>query len=120
MHFLVFLVALGLQDSTVVEFEGRSAFSKAALLRLIEDDIDRYQANQRPGPLDDAVFRLGQHYRSRGYVRALIVVETDAKRILFKIEEGPLVQLGRLHFEGNTVYSDAELKELLDRSASGR
>jgi outer membrane protein insertion porin family len=120
MHLLsILVVALGVQ-SQEVEFEGRSAFSKAVLMRVIDDDIERYRKNPRPAPLDDAIFRLGQYYRSRGYVMAQVDAEATAGKIVFKIREGPLVKLGRLHFEGNSVFKDSELKELLDQSASGR
>src|SRR6185503_12060083 len=109
MPLLAIIFALGMQDQPLsVEFEGRSAFGESTLLRLIEDDLKRYRENPRPAPLDDAVFRLGQYYRSRGYVQAVVVAESGDGRILFKITEGPLVELGRLHFEGNTVFTDRE------------
>ena len=121
MHSLIiFAILLGVQDSPSVEFEGRSAFSAATLLRIVDEDIKRYKQDPRPGPLDDAVFRLGQYYRSRGYVQATVEAQSTATAVRFKIKEGPLVHLGRIHFEGNTVFSDTELKELLERSASGR
>lgn len=109
------------QNSTLkVEFEGRKAFGESQLRKEVEGDIKRYRDNPRPAPLDDAVFRLIQYYRSRGYAMAQVEAHAEEGRILFQIVEGPLVKLGRIHFEGNTVFSDRELKELLDRSASGR
>jgi outer membrane protein assembly complex protein YaeT len=122
MHFLAFLLALGMQEppSLEVAFEGHSAFSAGELRRLIEEDLKRYQADPRPAPLDDAVFRITQYYRSRGYAFAEVIAQSGGGRVSFRIMEGPLVHLGRIHFEGNTVFTGPELKELLDRSASGR
>ena len=103
-----------------VAFEGRKAFSEAELRRAIEGDLERYAAEPRPAPLDDAVFRLTQHYRSRGYADVEVTAQVEGRRVLFRIVEKSLFRLGRIHFKGNTVYSDDQLKDLLERSASGR
>ena len=122
MRLLAFLLALGMQDPPPLQvvFEGRSAFSESELLRVIGGDLERFRKDPRPAPLDDAVFRLTQYYRSRGYVLAEVVATTEEGKIVLRITEGSLVTLGRLHFDGNTVFTDEQLKELLDRSASGR
>jgi outer membrane protein insertion porin family len=121
MHALAFLLLLAVQDSSFeVRFKGLDAFSESELLRVIEGDIQRYQENPRQAPLDDAVFRLEQHYRSRGWAMAEVTAQVEDHRITFRIVEHRIVTLGRVHFEGNTLFSDEELKALLDRSASGR
>ena len=58
---------------------------------------------------------LDQNGRPLGRVE----VETEAmtatsRKIIFKIDEGPKVRIGDIDFEGNTVFTDGELRSALE------
>ena len=123
MHYLAFfLCALGLQEPSSLEvvFEGRKAFPETELRMVVDRDLERYRRDPRPATLDDAVFRLKEHYKSRGYNFVAVVAERRERRLVFTLIEGPLVKLGALRFQGNTVFLRRELRDLLEGTASGR
>jgi outer membrane protein insertion porin family len=117
---LNFAAALPQDPAPEAEFEGRAAFSAAELRKVVAGDLDRYGKEPRPAVLDDAVFRLAQHYRARGYAFAEVEAQVRGDKIVFLLKEGPLIRLGRLHFRGNAAISGQDLKEMLERVASGR
>jgi outer membrane protein assembly complex protein YaeT len=123
MLSLAFLVlAFGFQEPSSLEivFEGRKAFPETELRMAVDRDLERYRREPRPAALDDAVFRLTQHYRSRGYHFVSVTAERRERQLVFTIIEGNLVKLGSLRFQGNTAFSRRELRDLLEGTASGR
>jgi len=111
-----------MQDSSSLDvvFEGRKAFPETELRMAIDRDIERYRRDPSPAALDDAVFRLTQHYKSRGYAFVKVEAERKGSKLVFTIIEAALVKLGTLRFQGNTVFSRRELRDLLEGTASGR
>lgn len=57
---------------------------------------------------------LDQNGRPLGRVELEVEpVSSSSVKLVFKVDEGPKVRIGRIDFEGNTVFSDAELHEVL-------
>src|SRR5262249_49194122 len=52
-------------------------------------------------------------YRLEGFDRVRVQPRRAGPRIIFHIEEGVQVRLGRVHFEGTTVFEVEELKQLV-------
>src|SRR5581483_7201164 len=52
-------------------------------------------------------------FRLEGFDRVKVTPRTEGDRIVFKVEEGPRIRLGHVHFEGATVFEDEELKQLV-------
>lgn len=102
-----------------VAFTGNSAFSAAELLEV---------TRLRPGPLklgqiEEAISRLKDHYKDRGYIEMLLLNErgdlvtydeTNTKALLnFKILEGPQVRVASIILDGNNFTRDSVIyKEL--------
>ncbi|MBI4566753.1 MAG: BamA/TamA family outer membrane protein [Planctomycetes bacterium] len=109
------------QDRQDVEliFEGAEEIGHSELAEVIERDVERYREDPRPSVLDDAVFRLLQHYRSRGFVWAAVEARASGRRLTFTIREGPGAELGRVRFEGNQALSRDDLEEVVERVRSG-
>jgi len=66
------------------------------------------------------VERLGYYYRTKGYLQANIynplVTVSDDKRWIFitvQVEEGPKFSVNSIEFQGDLIFTDAELREKL-------
>ena len=95
-----------------VEFEGATAVSTSELLELISSDLKRYAEIPQLGTLDDAAYRIEYRYRLSGFDRIAVTPRVDGKKIVFRIDEGDRILLAQVHFDGATVFKDAELKEI--------
>src|SRR5436190_9726565 len=96
-----------------VTFKGSDAIKESDLRELIVRDLRRYEADPRSPALDDAAYRMEYEYRLLGFDRVQIRWRLDGPRIVFEIEEGPQVRLGQVRFEGATVFTTEELRQLV-------
>jgi len=102
-----------------LEFQGVPKDREVELRELVASDLKRYLQNPRETVLDDAVYRLKYHYQFDGYADVEVSYEMTAARVIFKVREGPRYTLGRVHFDGNSVFSDEELKGLRPKGVLG-
>ena len=101
----------GLEHKVV--FEGVTSVGESVLRELVIGDVRRYESDPRLPALDDAVYRIEYHYRLEGFDRVHATWLVDRDRILFKIEEGPRIRLGQVHFDGSTIFEPEELRQLV-------
>jgi outer membrane protein insertion porin family len=87
----------------------------------IQDRIDKEQIRLREGgPLDLGEIErlkaeLVKMYAEKGYRFATVEytleeVGTGERKVRFTVDEGTKVKIGKIHFEGNTVFSDRRLR----------
>jgi outer membrane protein insertion porin family len=66
--------------------------------------------------------KIAEEYRKIGYawvhVSSYSVMDSEGRKIIFSIKEGPLVYIEKLQFEGNDVYSSKYLEQLFFSRAS--
>jgi outer membrane protein assembly complex protein YaeT len=96
-----------------VTFEGAKSISESNLRDLIAQDLRRYDADPRLAALDDAAYRIEYLYRLEGFDRVRVTSRVEGDGVIFRIEEGPRIRLGQVHFEGATLFSVEELKQLV-------
>jgi outer membrane protein insertion porin family len=96
-----------------VSFEGAESISQSTLQELIAQDLRRYDADPRLAALDDAAYRIEYRYRLEGFDRVRVTSRVEGDRVIFQVAEGPRVRLGQVHFDGATVYSVEELRQLV-------
>lgn len=100
-----------------VRFEGNSRVSNRRLLR--ETTVRQNAA------LDERVVRLDAEaihtfYQQRGYSQATVTYEiernpqTGLGTVIFLIDEGPRVRIGRVNFKGNDSLSDRRLRRVME------
>ncbi|WP_415061904.1 POTRA domain-containing protein [Bdellovibrio sp.] len=106
-----------------VDFTGNKDFPSAQLLQ-----VTRLQAGAlRLGQIEEAIARLKEFYRERGYIEMLLLNEkedlvtydeTNTKASLnFKIFEGPQVRVASIILEGNDFTKDYVIQKELEFSA---
>ncbi|HYO84301.1 MAG TPA: translocation/assembly module TamB domain-containing protein [Bryobacteraceae bacterium] len=100
-----------------VAFEGATAFKDKDLREVIEDQKLETEIYIAPGRVTEL---LGAFYREQGYLDVRIDnprYELDEKtatgRVVFPVAEGPLFRVGTVSFEGNSVYTEAQLNEMV-------
>ncbi|MDP6957468.1 MAG: BamA/TamA family outer membrane protein [Planctomycetota bacterium] len=108
-----------LLPGTKLIFEGAERYTAEQLEKLIHEEIRRYAKRPRQTVLDDAAFRIESQYRFRGYAQIQVSVESTPEEIHFRISEGPLIRLGRVHFRGNSSIGKKELKRLVPKGFLG-
>lgn len=94
-------------------FEGVESVSESNLRELVVPDLRRYEETPRLAMLDDAAYRVAYFYRLEGFDRVKVTPRVEGDRVIFKIEEGPRIRLGQVHFENSTVFEVEELKQLV-------
>lgn len=105
---------------TRVVFEGVQSISTSELQELVASDVGRFESDQRPSALDDAAYRVEYRYRQDGFDRVQVNTRTAGDRVIFRIQEGPRIFLGKIRFLGATLYSPEELEKLIpDRFLAG-
>jgi outer membrane protein insertion porin family len=93
------------QRTSTIEFKGASAFSEKELRSQLKEQITTIdEFGLTPARADDLAFFLEVFYRKHGYVKVNVryVIESD-DRLRLEIDEGPLLTLGRVVFEGNAA-----------------
>jgi outer membrane protein insertion porin family len=95
-----------------LEFAGIDPGLESALRELVAPDLKRYLENPRSTALDDAAFRLRYRFQFDGYADVVVTHEETPTHVIFTIHPGTRYVLGRVRFEGNTVYSNRKLRGL--------
>ena len=93
------------QRTSTIEFEGATAFSEKELRSQLKEEIttiDDYGLTPARG--DDLAFFLEVFYRKHGYVKVNVRYAIESgDRLRLEINEGPLMTLGQVVFEGNAA-----------------
>ena len=93
------------QRTSTIEFEGATAFSEKDLRSQLKEQIttiDDYGLT--PARADDLAFFLEVFYRKHGYEKVSVRYKMEADdRVRLEIDEGPIMTLGRVVFEGNVA-----------------
>ncbi len=100
-----------------IQFVGNKAIADIELMSMINlrpgDPVDQFS-------IDQAVTRIKQAYEQKGYFVTDVTVDAqqldETGVLIFRIREGPKVRLRKAMFEGNTVFSDKELKSKIRSS----
>lgn len=91
------------QRTSTIEFQGQKVFSEEDLRSQLKEQITTIdQHGLTPARADDLAFFLEVVYRKHGYVKVNVkyVIESS-DRLRLEIEEGPLMTLGTVTFDGN-------------------
>src|SRR5436309_1937352 len=93
------------QATTTVEFSGEQAFKEKDLRSAVKEQlatVDRYGLT--PARADDLAFFVEVFYRKHGYTKASVHYKIENRdRLRLEINEGPLMTLGTITFEGNSA-----------------
>jgi outer membrane protein assembly complex protein YaeT len=93
------------QATTTVEFSGEQAFKEKDLRSAVKEQlatVDRYGIT--PARADDLAFFVEVFYRKHGYTKASVHYKIENRdRLLLEIDEGSLMTLGTITFEGNSA-----------------
>ncbi len=104
-----------------IEYEGMKSFKESDVLERFRD--------MRVGITVDSPFDPAKLPKARRAIKMLLDlngrplgrVEAESEeitstsvRLIFRIDEGPKVRIGDIGFEGNTVFTDGELRESLE------
>ncbi|MDA8170124.1 MAG: outer membrane protein assembly factor BamA, partial [Nitrospiraceae bacterium] len=109
-----------------IDFEGNKAFSAGKLRKTVKSSargffsfITKSGYYKRADALGDAELVKDLYYNN-GYIQAtvsepVIKFSSDKKwvTVLYRINEGPQFKVSSVEFEGNKVYTAAELKKVL-------
>ncbi len=99
------------QHTSTIEIRGEQAFSEKELRSQLKEQIttiDDYGLTAPRG--DDLAFFLEVFYRKHGYVKVNVRYTIESgDRLRLEINEGPLMTLGTVVFEGNVAEPTAKL-----------
>ena len=98
-----------------IEFTGASKFHEGDLRSAIADQIqDASESGLNAASADDAAFFLMLFYHKNGYSQAEVKPQiAGSDRLVLKISEGALTEIGGVTFHGGKSFSDATLHEYL-------
>jgi outer membrane protein insertion porin family len=104
-----------------VEYEGMKSFKESDVLERFRDmrvglSVDsQFDPANLPKARRAIKMLLDQNGRPLGRVEVITeTITATSQKIIFKIDEGPKVRIGDIGFEGNTVFTDDELRGALD------
>jgi outer membrane protein insertion porin family len=101
------------QNATGIEFVGERSFGEKELRSQIKEQlatVDEYGLT--PARADDLAFFLELFYRKHGYSKVAVHYAIESgNRLRLEINEGPLMTLGTITFEGNAGEPTAKLFE---------
>lgn len=104
-----------------LEYQGMKSFKESDVLEKFRD--------MRVGLSVDSPFDASKLPRARRAIKQLLdangrplgrveievePITSSSVKLIFKIDEGPKVRIGKIRFEGNTVFEDDELREALE------
>src|SRR5438874_13739047 len=93
------------QATTTVEFSGEQTFKEKDLRSDVKEQlatVDRYGLT--PARADDLAFFVEVFYRKHGYTKASVHYKIENRdQLRLEINEGPLMTLGTITFEGNSA-----------------
>jgi len=97
--------------TTNVEFSGQQTFKEKDLRSAVKEQlatIDRYGLT--PARADDLAFFVELFYRKHGYTKASVHYKIESRdRLRLEINEGALMTLGTITFEGNSAEPTGKL-----------
>jgi outer membrane protein insertion porin family len=97
--------------TTNVEFNGEQAFKEKDLRTAVKEQlstIDQYGLTSARA--DDLSFFIEVFYRKHGYTKATVRYKIEGRdRLVLEINEGPLMALDTVTFQGNEHESDKKL-----------
>jgi len=72
-----------------------------------------------PTRLNDAVDRINELYKSKGYYNTKTTVSIsypspDQAEVTFNVTEGKKIYIGKIQFEGNTTFDDGDLEDVIE------
>jgi outer membrane protein insertion porin family len=88
------------------------------LLDAARRELRRFrEKGHRPADLDDAAFTMTRRLHADGFAEASVTFrmepsESDVRRVVFTVAEGPQARLGAVRFEGVQTASEERLREL--------
>ena len=101
--------------ATNVEFSGQKEFKEKDLRSAVKEQlatIDRYGLT--PARADDLAFFVEVFYRKHGYTKASVHYKIESRdRLRLEINEGALMTLGTITFEGNSAEPTDKLFEFV-------
>lgn len=104
-----------------IEYEGMNSFKESDVLEKFRD--------MRVGMTVDSPFDPSKMPKARRAFRSLLdengkplgrveveveEITSSSVKVLFRVDEGPKVRIGKIGFEGNTVLGDKELRSALE------
>jgi outer membrane protein assembly complex protein YaeT len=91
------------QRTSTIEFQGEQAFKDKELRSQLKEQITTIDAHGLTAPrADDLAFFLEVFYRKHGYAKVKVkYVLESANRVRLEIDEGPLMTLRTVTFDGN-------------------
>jgi outer membrane protein insertion porin family len=99
------------QSSSKIEFTGQQAFKEKDLRSAVKEQIstvERYGLT--PARADDLAFFVEVFYRKHGYTKATVKYKIESRdRLQLVIDEGQLMNLGTITFDGNQSEPTAKL-----------
>lgn len=107
-----------------IVFNGNKRLSRSALMDSVRPFLkigDGYQAQN----LNEAVNAIITNYQDKGFIKAYVspkVIEDKSKasiKIEMNIEEGNEVKIAKVRFNGNTKFSESELKRQMSTKEAG-
>jgi len=113
-----FVVSTG--DRVQFGFRGNAVLTTQDLLGFVEDER---QLGLGEDYIGKVLGRLKLEYERRGFTRAVVnafsfEAEKDGiRRVRYEINEGPIVKIRNITFEGNSFFFESELKKKLFKSA---
>src|SRR5947209_16048814 len=103
------------QATTTVEFSGEQAFSDKDLRSAVKEQLatlDRYGLT--PARADDLAFFVEVFYRKHGYTKVSVHYRIESRdRLRLEINEGSLMTLGTITFQGNSAEPTKKLFEFV-------
>ncbi len=99
------------RSSNAIEFQGERAFKEDELRSQLKEEIATInEFGLTAARADDAAFFLDLFYRKHGYVKVNVrYILESPNRLRLVIDEGPLMTLGNISFEGNVHEPSAKL-----------
>jgi outer membrane protein insertion porin family len=104
-----------------VEYEGMKSFKESDVLERFREmrvglSVDSpFDPSNLPKARRAIKMLLDQNGRPLGRVEVITESLTaTSEKIIFKIDEGPKVRIGNIDFDGNTVFTDEELRGSLE------
>lgn len=116
---LDFHVDLG--DRVVFGFRGNTVFTQGKLSSMVDEQREVGFGKDYVGAIRG---RIEDEYRGEGYADVKVTPYTtenparQERRVTYEINEGPRVQLDGVDFDGNSVFTNANLQEQFFRQAS--
>lgn len=103
------------QATTSVEFTGQQVFKEKDLRSAVKEQLSTLdQFGLTSARADDVAFFVEVFYRKHGYTKATVRYKIENRdRLRLEINEGPLMALGTITFEGNQHEPEKKLFEFI-------